>query len=148
MALPRECVVQIHSQIFKWIYLIQHIIINFDLELISVFWDFNATSKKHNFGLFYIESEFVFSEPDSNLFHFLCEHLSNLSYFLTLSKYGSVICIKTNFCLFLLTWHGRSFTYKLNKRGPKMEPWGTPKRIGSMSDCSSLILQVRERSQG
>ena len=43
---------------------------------------------------------------------------------------------------FLLTWDGRSLIYLVKSNGPKMEPWGTPKQTGRVSDRLSLILQT------
>ena len=137
-----------YLQIFKWIYLTQ--------QKYYWFWPWSVffeilllLPQSLTFGLVYMKSKFVFSEPDNNLFYFLCEPFGNLTYFLTLLFANMAVssALRQFFTSYLFTWHFRSFTYKLYKRGPKIKPWLTPKRIGRMSNYSSPILQAWYRSR-
>ena len=84
-----------------------------------------------------------------NVKRFAVNHLSRFSIIALISflksaileqaKYTAVSSANILILIFSLEQFTRSFIYKMNKRGPRTEPWGTPQFINLRLDLWSFI---------
>ena len=53
-----------------------------------------------------------------------------------------ILVSSANICILDLTWLGRSLMYRINNRGPKTDPWGTPPTTSALAEDEFLTETV------